>query len=102
MGTLSADLAMGARFFFWGYADMTHAGSITLMQTDYPAYCRGEHGTFHSNDFINAGAVCEWILIGSLVIFMLVELCSTLCNPHGKSPEDASPGDALTSRLIQA
>lgn len=98
---LATDLAMGARFFFWGYADMTHAGSITLMQTDYPAYCRGDFGTFHSNDYLNAAAICEWILIGSLVIFLLVELCSTLCYPpQARSLGYSSSKDALTTSLI--
>lgn len=56
--------------------------SMRLMREDYSAYCRGEEfcmgatcvPTLHSNWKINAGAFCEWLLLGSVALLGFMKL----------------------------
>jgi hypothetical protein len=107
-------LALGVNFFFHGYRHMGHAGSITQMQQDYPAYCRGEGSTFHSNGDLNRAAICEWILVTSLIVNIFVELHHTLMiprlggpvlgrHPGAPWPRTPTPSEgALTHKLLEA
>lgn len=45
---------------------------LHLAATNFPRYCRGSEGTWHDNEWVNAAALMEWTLIGSLLGTVIV------------------------------
>jgi len=62
------------------------SASMELMKTDYLAYCQGRDvcsgttclPTMHGNSKVNIGALCEWLLLGSVTLLAFAKLHAEL------------------------
>eukprot|EP00928_Gymnodinium_smaydae_P035603 TRINITY_DN25023_c0_g1_i1.p1 TRINITY_DN25023_c0_g1~~TRINITY_DN25023_c0_g1_i1.p1 ORF type:complete len:270 (+),score=22.56 TRINITY_DN25023_c0_g1_i1:45-854(+) len=87
-------MAMGSVYSTRGWDNLRRneeKASLEMLGSDFLGYCQGGEGSLHKEWYINATALCEWLLVGSAIITTAVKMHLELQSwPQKPSPSQVS------------